>query len=503
MEIYMPPFEGAARAGLFSVMCANNRINQVYSCENAHAVQQLLRGPRVNFTGFMLSDYMGTRSTLAAAKHGLDIQMPGCTRPDTTDPLQCTSDPARPNYFGEPLGEAVRNGSVAQGDLDAMVTRTLTAMMASGIFSRTRAPSENAKTNVTSEVHRNITRDLAVAAATLLKNEGGLLPLDAATVGTVAVLGAAASAAGATTGGGGSGRVVPAYVSAVLDAVRAVLHVPLAAPPPRTCTANPGVGYQLASHADLVLQQQTASADACSAVCRSLPDCVAYTWEGVSGACRGAATVATETRRNGVTSGSGVISGVCPRAILSPSTPRVVYDDGSNLTRAAVVAAAADVAIVVLASTSSEGSDRTTLRLENDALATAAGKAQARTVVVAVSPGQFLAASWADSVASLLAVGLPGQEEGNAVAEVLFNGPRARALGAPRGRLPFTLPNAENEMNFTTQMYPGVDHQANYTEKLVRAWVGCGGGGGIGLSRLWVLYGAGLGGKPMQIKPRN
>lgn len=43
MEIYMPPFEGAVEANALSIMCANNRANQYYSCENHHAVQQLLR----------------------------------------------------------------------------------------------------------------------------------------------------------------------------------------------------------------------------------------------------------------------------------------------------------------------------------------------------------------------------------------------------------------------------------------------------------------------------
>ena len=37
-EMYYPPFEGAVQAGVGSVMCANNKINGVWACENNSAL---------------------------------------------------------------------------------------------------------------------------------------------------------------------------------------------------------------------------------------------------------------------------------------------------------------------------------------------------------------------------------------------------------------------------------------------------------------------------------
>lgn len=55
---------------------------------------------------------------------------------------------------------------------------------------------------------------------------------------------------------------------------------------------------------------------------------------------------------------------------------------------------------------------------------------------------------------------MPGQQGGGALAAVLFGDQN------PCGRLPFTLPNIENEMQFTTYQYPGLKNENNYSEYL-------------------------------------
>ena len=76
MQLYWPPFEGAIAAKALSAMCANNLINGVYACESNATMNTLLRA-RGGFGGWTCSDYDGTRSTVGAALHGLDIAMPG------------------------------------------------------------------------------------------------------------------------------------------------------------------------------------------------------------------------------------------------------------------------------------------------------------------------------------------------------------------------------------------------------------------------------------------
>ena len=75
MELYGPPFAAAAQAGVAGYMCAYNRVNGVYACENHHTLRTMLQG-RYNHTGFVVSDWHATHSTGAAINNGLDIEMP-------------------------------------------------------------------------------------------------------------------------------------------------------------------------------------------------------------------------------------------------------------------------------------------------------------------------------------------------------------------------------------------------------------------------------------------
>src|SRR5450755_4211584 len=73
------------------VMCAYNKINGDYSCENDYTLNEVLKKDFA-FKGWVLSDWMGTHSTKKAALAGLDQEMPGDT------------------YFGAALKKAVQDG---------------------------------------------------------------------------------------------------------------------------------------------------------------------------------------------------------------------------------------------------------------------------------------------------------------------------------------------------------------------------------------------------------
>ena len=144
-----------------------------------------------------------------------------------------------------------------------------------------------------------------------------------------------------------------------------------------------------------------------------------------------------------------------------------------DLDAASAVAAAADVAVVFVATVSGEGADRANLSLPvaHDALVRAAAKANPHTVVVVNTPGAVLL-PWVDEVAAVLLAWMPGQEAGHAAADILFG--RVN----PSGRLSVSLPNRENEVGFAPAAYPGLPpcppanktcdngQHANYTEGL-------------------------------------
>ena len=123
-----------------------------------------------------------------------------------------------------------------------------------------------------------------------------------------------------------------------------------------------------------------------------------------------------------------------------------------------------------VATTSSEGTDRRSLNLQDNgnALVSAVAAANPNTIVVAATPGALLT-PWAKEIKALLVNFMPGQEGGNAIADLLFGDVN------PSGKLPLTFPNVDNEVNFTKEMYPGTfpDHgnpsqqEASYSEKLL------------------------------------
>lgn len=114
-ELYLWPFADAVHAGVSSVMCAYNRVNGTYACENAQLLNGLLR-EELGFEGYVCSDFFATTSGVKSAKAGLDLNLP---RPISPTDL-------RHSHFGPSLIDAVENGTLSSAKLDDMVRRVLT-----------------------------------------------------------------------------------------------------------------------------------------------------------------------------------------------------------------------------------------------------------------------------------------------------------------------------------------------------------------------------------------
>lgn len=129
----------------------------------------------------------------------------------------------------------------------------------------------------------------------------------------------------------------------------------------------------------------------------------------------------------------------------------VTYVSGSDLDEATALAAASDIVVVLVATTSGEGNDRETLSLGEyqDGLVSAVAAVNPKGTVVAVTtPGPCLM-PWASDVAAIVVSWLPGQEAGNGLADVLFG------VINPSARLHVTIPNKDNELSFTKAQNPG------------------------------------------------
>ncbi|ODQ52709.1 beta-glucosidase [Saitoella complicata NRRL Y-17804] len=178
-ELYAWPFQDAVRANVGSVMTSYNQINNSYAAQNAYLINGVLKD-EFGFQGFVVSDWWGQHSGVESALAGLDMSMPGDTA--------AGSDGA---WFGPNLTEAVVNGSVPLWRVDDMATRILAAWYYMGQDNdypevnfnswtlRTEGYEDfaaqedfgvvNEHVNVMDE-HRKLIRDIAAEANVLLKN---------------------------------------------------------------------------------------------------------------------------------------------------------------------------------------------------------------------------------------------------------------------------------------------------------------------------------------------
>jgi beta-glucosidase len=166
-----------------AVMCSYNAVNGDFACENKYLLTDVLK-KAWNFKGFVVSDWAGTHSTIKASAAGLDQEQPF------------------DNFYGEPFKQAVQDGKIPLAELDDHVRRVLRSEFASGIIDD---PPQKSVVDV--EAGFEIARRLAGNSMVLLRNQGGLLPLDRAKIRSLAVIGAHADTG--MISGGGSAQVDP------------------------------------------------------------------------------------------------------------------------------------------------------------------------------------------------------------------------------------------------------------------------------------------------------
>ena len=195
-EIYLPHFEAAVKqGGVGSFMCAYNAVNGVYNCENTYLLTTILRGDW-GFTGFVMSDFGATSSTVNSPAAGQDLEMPGAVK------------------FGAPLLTDLENGTVPVSEVQEMLVRRFSTMMDFGLWdtppvNQCPDPSNCVVVSPMKDEDGATDRTISEEGMVLLQNTGGILPLNASQLHSIALIGPFATAA--TLGGGGSSTVNPVY----------------------------------------------------------------------------------------------------------------------------------------------------------------------------------------------------------------------------------------------------------------------------------------------------
>lgn len=499
-EVYLAPFEALVKAGAWAVMAAYNGVDG-HTMTESPILREIVKD-EWGFDGVVVSDWFATRSTVASARAGLDLAMPG---------------PASP--WGDALVAAVRAGDVDEATVDDKVRRVLRLAARVGALDGVRGAADAPAWR--EDAVAAAVRSAASAGMVLVRNDNGLLPLTAGALQRVAVLGP--NAAVARTLGGGSATVFPPYTVSPLDGLSAALGDGVTVehaigvraserigPAGDDLVVDPATGTQglevalIGDDGSVLATEHRASgrflllgaspvgpvaavemrarlravadgsyAVGCSGVGRFRLDVDGSTIFDDDVALPDGADIVEAMMRppqriETVALRAGDEIDVVLRHTPDPDAPGIFFQlnaeppagtPGEELERAVALAAAADVAVVVVGTTDeveSEGFDRDELALpgEQDELVRRVAAANPRTVVV-VNAGAPVLLPWADDVPAVLLCWFPGQEFGNALADVL--------LGAvePGGRLPTSWPALEGGPSVTP-----VDGVLDYAEGL-------------------------------------
>lgn len=491
-EYYLPSFERCITEGKAqSIMTAYNAVNGVPCTVNTYLIRNVLRGDW-GFNGYVVSDcsapewmitqhhYVKTREAAAtlAVKAGLD--------------LECGNQ-----VYGEGLLEAYRQYMVSEADIDSAAYRVLRGRMMLGLFDD---PAQNPYNRIEPSVvgckaHQELALEAARQSMVLLKNKDGFLPLDPKKVKSIAVVGINA---GHCEFGDYSGTPKNEPVT-ILDGIRKyaeeygfkVAYAPWVSasegfePVTKTCFPE-GLKVEYYRNGGLsgeasVRMEEELLYDPAHKPDRFQPEApMSIRWTGLlKPVVSGVYTV-------GMKSDDGCRVYVDGKKVIDAWTEHSVqmeeamveleagktyelrveyFDNGGEcfaglywkvpsagrqdvLARfgdAGKAAAECDVTVAVLGINKSierEGQDRFSLELPADQQEFVKGlyEVNPNTVVVLVA-GSSLAVNWVDeNVPAILNAWYPGEQGGNAVAEVLFGDYN------PGGRLPLTYYNSLDEL---------------------------------------------------------
>jgi beta-glucosidase len=386
-EIYLPAFEASIReGGALAVMAAYNRFRGAYCAQNDSLLNGILKR-EWGFQGGVISDWGATHDTRASALNGLDLEMG-------------SRGPFDGYYFARPLRDAVQNGSLPVSALDDKVRRNLRMLFASGAMDGRKAGSIN------TPEHLDTARRIAEEGMVLLKNDGALLPIDAAKVRSVAVIGENAVRRFAA---GGNSAGVKAF---------------------RETTALEGIVERAGASVNIVY-----SAGYRQPVPRHASK------EDLAGVKTSELSAASEEESRELADRAVLAARGCDVAVVVAGLTHQAHADD-------------------------EGTDRYDLSLpaHQAELIARVIDANPRTVVVLIDGCPVDMDPWLGRAPSVLQAWYGGSEAGHALAAVLFGDV------SPSGKLPCTFPKALADtpaQQGGARAYPGVDGVVHYDEGLL------------------------------------
>ena len=373
-EVFLPHFRRIVDEGVACVMSAYNRLNGTYCGDHRDLLTGVLRD-EWGFGGFVISDWIfGMRDAAESVRAGLDIEMPYRM--------------VRAMH----LPGALADGSVSWDDVRAAVRRVVATLLRfDAVLS---APSPGPET-IGAVEHVALAREVAARSVVLLRNEpvagAPVLPLDASSLRSIAVIGPLADRV--NLGDGGSSDVFS------LDNVTVLAGIAAAAP-----------------RADVV-HHDGDDLDGAIAAARAAD--VAIVVVGYTADNEGE-FIGDPGIELGHLFPERDDDGHAERFRAEPRIPTVRPDHVRSRHGLGF----------------SVGGDRSSLQLGegDEALVRAVASANPRTVVVLQAGSAVVVSGWIDRVAAVVQAWYGGQQAGHGLADVLFGAVN------PSARLPYTVP---------------------------------------------------------------
>jgi beta-glucosidase len=495
-ELYLPAFKAAVQQGhVCSVMDSYNLVNGEHSTQSKTLNIDILK-KEWGFKGLLMSDWDATYDGVAAANGGLDLEMPFAKE-----------------MTAQTLLPAVKSGAVTEATIDDKIRRLLRVSLEYGFLDR---PQIDNNISLDNQHGQQVALEGARESLTLLKNQDDLLPLSAANIHTIAVIGPDASPA--VPGGGGSSFVTPFQATSILDGLSDSLagkvNVLYARGIPSPEDIFSGTAFTDLKREVFQGEDTTGTPEVSNPQIiddwridmftppAQHPETVRYTGTYTpkeSGPYLFLVAATGEDYYQLQVDGKTVLDqphreGQAPRTVTLPLQAgqpihfTLIYHPHSTdlcmgfgirseqdliSADAKKIAASADAVVVNVGfdpSTESEGFDRTfELPFGQDALIRAVSAVNKHTIVVITAGGGVDAQSWITSVPAVLHNFYPGQAGGTALAEVLF-GERA-----PEGRLPFSFTRSWAVDPVHNTYYPnpsiaGPHPTVDYTEGLFNGY---------------------------------
>lgn len=170
-EVFLPPFEAAAKAGVGTFMSAFNDLNGVPCTVNKYLLTDILR-EKYKFNGFVVSD---ANSIAEVVVHGDSEDRKEASKKALLAGLEM--DMSQGTYK-EDLPEQINNGTISVEVLDEAVRRVLRVKFHLGLFDNPyRTNKDNEEQVILAPEHIQVAREMARRSIVLLKNEDNILPL--------------------------------------------------------------------------------------------------------------------------------------------------------------------------------------------------------------------------------------------------------------------------------------------------------------------------------------